>query len=874
MPLPRRSASDAESEMWEPCSRPSTTEQTRLSAMPTDIDPAMKQKLLEVPEQELRMFLQTHLREAQQKVQASSSLPWPSPKEFAVPAEEAWYKGSGSVIEHTRERSDIDRRPVLAVMSTYMEPDAAEHSSYSVKTSREFPPTSSPDPTPRSLVPTTVPLTHSYSDYGSVSDGKMYYRKNTKGLLLGDEGQHSGGHDPIMDSEETSDLPLNATPEESKRMELDPPLLRVSRPVAACSRCQAVKIKCDGKLPACTACESSNKADECSNVDRALSDATVMTLPPAPSYYQSVSPIQEASSLPPAPSYYQDAAYMYEASPLSKHAHDPQTHEITPVTKALVRYGSLRGQPTPLTEEQKQNAHEMRSIGACLNCKELREKVRTARIHRKLVTNTRQCNHGIPCSTCIERYAQIESLPNEDCRGRKIVEHSRSVTAGADNNGPPSNLRGPIYEAPASGSDDATDSYSPIDVDMDMVGEAAMTPQEQGRRRLRSAKKRDVLRTNSNSGVRQSPPVKPAGRKVPVFSKAPPKEVTESMEEEQAFSFEMDVSAMEGMFPYNPHDEHQAVVKSHQETIQIPPPTSDSREMHGDPHRLSDPQLPGYSSSSGYTIPVVHNNYESIPRTEETFPSSDEPVPNFGLADAVSSPVFSINCAPPLPQAVLKKGPQSYPQNYNLQAPRRDICYLSPTSASLLWNGQGPSRLHITVPSPPQQENFQNSEPKLPHASARHSIFTPTDDSQSMRAAHWSSSRYDSRRIDERSLLSSDEDEREEGCVQSRERKRSGWLSETLRSESQRMDEGFVVSNTADERDDQRRKRGRSSSSSSMWGLDFDDESEVEVECIQSGKRRKLVGEEEDPVDSEYLSLTEDRDIVDVLLEQWTVPVY
>jgi hypothetical protein len=59
-----------------------------------------------------------------------------------------------------------------------------------------------------------------------------------------------------------------------------------------------------------------------------------------------------------------------------------------------------------------------------------------------------------------------------------------------------------------------------------------------------------------------------------------------------------------------------------------------------------------------------------------------------------------------------------------------------------------------------------------------------------------------------------------------------------------------------------------------MWGLDFDDESEVEVECIQSGKRRKLVGEEEDPADSEYLSLTEDRDIVDVLLEQWTVPVY
>lgn len=32
-------------------------------------------------------------------------------------------------------------------------------------------------------------------------------------------------------------------------MPLDSPLLRVSRPVAACSRCRAAKIKCDGKLP-------------------------------------------------------------------------------------------------------------------------------------------------------------------------------------------------------------------------------------------------------------------------------------------------------------------------------------------------------------------------------------------------------------------------------------------------------------------------------------------------------------------------------------------------------------------------------------------------------------------------------------------------
>ena len=50
-------------------------------------------------------------------------------------------------------------------------------------------------------------------------------------------------------------------------MVLESPLLRVSRPVAACQRCRAAKVKCDGKLPACTACEKSNKASECSSAN-------------------------------------------------------------------------------------------------------------------------------------------------------------------------------------------------------------------------------------------------------------------------------------------------------------------------------------------------------------------------------------------------------------------------------------------------------------------------------------------------------------------------------------------------------------------------------------------------------------------------------
>ena len=50
-------------------------------------------------------------------------------------------------------------------------------------------------------------------------------------------------------------------------MPLKTPLLRVSRPVAACQRCRTAKIRCDGKLPACTACERSGRAQQCSSTN-------------------------------------------------------------------------------------------------------------------------------------------------------------------------------------------------------------------------------------------------------------------------------------------------------------------------------------------------------------------------------------------------------------------------------------------------------------------------------------------------------------------------------------------------------------------------------------------------------------------------------
>ncbi|KAI4653867.1 hypothetical protein J4E93_001635 [Alternaria ventricosa] len=73
--------------------------------------------------------------------------------------------------------------------------------------------------------------------------------------------------------------------------------------------------------------------------------------------------------------------------------------------------------------------------------------------------------------------------------------------------------------------------HSPIDVDMDMLGEPALVPQEQGRRSLRSTNKRTAPRTNGNGRIRQSPIVKPNRRKATVSSLIPPKEVTELMQD-------------------------------------------------------------------------------------------------------------------------------------------------------------------------------------------------------------------------------------------------------------------------------------------------------------------------------------------------------
>ncbi|KAH6620120.1 hypothetical protein C7974DRAFT_398939 [Boeremia exigua] len=71
--------------------------------------------------------------------------------------------------------------------------------------------------------------------------------------------------------------------------------------------------------------------------------------------------------------------------------------------------------------------------------------------------------------------------------------------------------------------------HSPIDVDMDLLGEPAMTQPSEQRRSLRT--KRTAPRAAPANRIRQSPIVRPGRRKPTVSMQLPPKEVSELMQE-------------------------------------------------------------------------------------------------------------------------------------------------------------------------------------------------------------------------------------------------------------------------------------------------------------------------------------------------------
>lgn len=84
---------------------------------------------------------------------------------------------------------------------------------------------------------------------------------------------HGRGHQPCLIAATTllqlvlALLNSGHRPQTLGMNSLETPLLRVSRPVSACSKCRSAKIKCDGQLPACTACTRAGRGAECSSAN-------------------------------------------------------------------------------------------------------------------------------------------------------------------------------------------------------------------------------------------------------------------------------------------------------------------------------------------------------------------------------------------------------------------------------------------------------------------------------------------------------------------------------------------------------------------------------------------------------------------------------
>ncbi|XP_014561202.1 hypothetical protein COCVIDRAFT_87499 [Bipolaris victoriae FI3] len=87
------------------------------------------------------------------------------------------------------------------------------------------------------------------------------------------------------------------------------------------------------------------------------------------------------------------------------------------------------------------------------------------------------------------------------------------------------------HQPPQNTASESSTGHSPIDLDMDMLGEPAIVSQEQGRRNTRAANRRSAPRASGNARVRQSPIVKPNRRKSNGSSLVLPKDVTDLVQD-------------------------------------------------------------------------------------------------------------------------------------------------------------------------------------------------------------------------------------------------------------------------------------------------------------------------------------------------------
>jgi hypothetical protein len=158
---------------------------------------------------------------------------------------------------------------------------------------------------------------------------------------------------------------------------------------------------------------------------------------------------------------------------------------------------------------------------------------------------------------------------------------------------------------------ESSTGHSPIDMDVDMIGEPAIVSQEQRRKSLRSTNKRSAPRTaNANARVRQSPIVKPNRRKPTFSSPIPPKEVTELMQEARSIRQ-----------PSNAFDVTRTRESSETDSISPEPLLSEMRP----------PPKPG-SVTASPAIMAQHNSQKGTPATPASL-MRIHPSPNFSASN-------------------------------------------------------------------------------------------------------------------------------------------------------------------------------------------------------------------------------------------------
>ncbi|KAK3725174.1 hypothetical protein LTR37_000685 [Vermiconidia calcicola] len=137
---------------------------------------------------------------------------------------------------------------------------------------------------------------------------------------------------------------------------LETPVLKVSRPVAACSRCRNAKIKCDGKLPACSSCEKNGRAAECTSTNDQFArgkersyvstlenriDKLQTRLEEARARKPSVIDIPESGTVTAVPSRRQSRQLMPDEPPTPNTSRAQKRREVTAIDDLVSDFGFL-----------------------------------------------------------------------------------------------------------------------------------------------------------------------------------------------------------------------------------------------------------------------------------------------------------------------------------------------------------------------------------------------------------------------------------------------------------------------------------------------------------------------------------------------------